>query len=65
MLERFFVKAASFSMPFFLHPLINTVVRLVTASPKTPARHCAAPSEDYFHAGGLEARLFVNKATDG
>ena len=25
----------------------------------------AAPSEDHFHAGGLEARLFANKATDG
>ena len=36
----------------------QAVSRLVTASPKTPARHYAAPSEDYFHAGGLEARLF-------
>jgi hypothetical protein len=36
----------------------HSFCRLVTASPETPARHCAAPSEDYFHAGGLEARLF-------
>ena len=62
----FFVKVASFSSPFFTaHRVPSTISRLVTASPKTPARLCAAPSEAHFHAGGLEARLFANKATDG
>ena len=55
----FFVKDASFSSPFSTaHRVPSTISRLVTASPKTPARHCVAPSEDYFHAGGPEARLF-------
>ena len=58
MLGWFFVKGASFSGPVFSAFPSPRVVRLVTASPNTPARHCAAPSEDYFHAGGLEARLF-------
>ena len=53
----FFVKAASFSMPFFLQAP-HSFGRLVTASPKTPARPLVAPSKDYFHGGGLEARLF-------
>ncbi len=57
MLERFFVKAASFSMPFFLQAP-HSCGLLVTASPKAPARPLVVPSKDYSHGGGLEARLF-------
>ena len=57
MLERFFVKAASFSMPFFLQAP-HSCGLLVTASPKAPARPLVVPSEDSSHGGGLAAPLF-------
>jgi len=52
----FFVWAASFSVPAFSAPAFLSVA--LTALPTAPARPLAAPSEDYFHGGGLGARLF-------
>lgn len=49
---------------FFCSPFVR-LVRFVQGSPISPARHCAAPSEDYFHAGGLGLACFMNEATDG
>ena len=60
----FFVKAASFSMPFF--PLTrHSCGRLVTASPKTPARPSWFPLKITPTGEGWRLGFFANKATDG
>ena len=55
-LGRFFVKAASFSMPFFLHPLTRSV-----ALSRPRLKHQPALRGAFWRSlpqGGLEARLF-------
>ncbi len=61
----FFVKAASFSGPFFSDAIIRESVRLVTASPKSPARLARFPLKPTPMQEGRRLGNFVNKATDG
>ena len=64
-MERFFVRAAPFSGPFFLHPLIKQSVALSRPHLRHQPARSWFPLKTTPTGEGWRLGCFVNKATDG